>query len=107
MNKSVRTKQVLDSVCPGYQSRSTGPRGQAVVKLVSEKQPRDAWAFPAVEQAQATPSTNDHTVTALCSQGPHGAPSCLTSRGFSRNLHDYFRMGRAMGLFLDSHHILA
>lgn len=39
MNKSVRTKQVLDSVCPGYQSRSTGQRGQAVVRLVSEKQP--------------------------------------------------------------------
>lgn len=54
MNKSVRTKQVLDSVCPGYQSRNTGQRGQAVVRLVSEKQPRDAWAF--------TPSTNDHTV---------------------------------------------
>lgn len=62
MNKSVRTKQVLDSVCPGYQSRNTGQRGQAVVRLVSEKQPRDAWAFPAVEQAQATPSTNDYTV---------------------------------------------
>lgn len=39
MKKSVRTKQVLDSVCPGYQSRSTGQRRQAVVRLVSEKQP--------------------------------------------------------------------
>lgn len=37
-----------------------------MVRSETEKQPTDAFAFPAAAQAQATPSTDDCTVIILC-----------------------------------------